>query len=65
MVLVTDWMEWCPLGCPTVSVVSCSTLRRDQPARRGLGVIDIWSGSQRDGILREEMTVDGVQLKAD
>ena len=45
--------------------VSFNKCLREMAARRGLVYIDIGSAIQRDGILPEELTFDGVHIKAD
>ena len=52
-------------GGKNARIVSFNKCLREMAARRGLVFIDIWSALQRDGILPEEMTFDGVHLKAD
>ena len=52
-------------GGKNARIVSFNKCLREMAARRGLVFIDIWSAIQRDGILPEEMTFDGVHLKAD
>lgn len=52
-------------GGKNARIVSFNKSLREMAARRGLVYIDIWSAIQRDGILPEEMTFDGVHLKAD
>lgn len=52
-------------GGKNARIVSFNKRLREMAARRGLVYIDIWSAIQRDGILPEELTFDGVHIKAD
>ena len=52
-------------GGKNARIVSFNKSLREMAARRGLVYIDIWSAIQRDGILPEELTFDGVHIKAD
>ena len=52
-------------GGKNARIVSFNKCLREMAARRGLVYIDIWSAIQRDGILPEELTFDGVHIKAD